>query len=127
VDQLVDTYLTVKDNLEAVPRETLLERVKEGLVTVLDVRPAEEYDAGHVPGAVNVPLTELELYLENLPKKQEVVAYCRGPHCVLALPGSGSGVTRPNGWKTAFPNGNPRATRLKRRRNKRRVLYSRHL
>ena len=85
VDQLVDTYLTVKDDLEAVPRETLLERVKEGLVTVLDVRPVEEYDAGHVPGAVNVPLTELEQYLKHLPKKQDVVAYCRGPHCVLAF------------------------------------------
>lgn len=85
VDQLVNTYLTVKDELEAVPRETLMERVKEGLVTVLDVRPAEEYDAGHVPGAVNVPLTELEQYLKHLPKKQGVVAYCRGPHCVLAF------------------------------------------
>jgi rhodanese-related sulfurtransferase/DNA-binding transcriptional ArsR family regulator len=85
VDQLVNTYLTVKDELEAVPRETLMERVKEGLITVLDVRPAEEYDAGHVPGAVNVPLTELEQYLKHLPKKQDVVAYCRGPHCVLAF------------------------------------------
>jgi len=85
VNQLVDTYLTVKDDLEAVPRETLIERVKEGLVTVLDVRPVEEYEAGHVPGAVNVPLPELEQYLKHLPKKQDVVAYCRGPHCVLAF------------------------------------------
>ncbi len=85
VDQLVDTYLTVKDELEAVPRDTLMERVKEGLVTVLDVRPGEEYEAGHVPGAVNVPLSELEGYLKHLPKKQDVVAYCRGPHCVLAF------------------------------------------
>jgi rhodanese-related sulfurtransferase/DNA-binding transcriptional ArsR family regulator len=85
VDQLVNTYLTVKDELEAVPRETLMERVKEGLITVLDVRPAEEYNAGHVPGAVNVPLAELEQYLEHLPKQQHVVAYCRGPHCVLAF------------------------------------------
>ncbi|HHH43490.1 MAG TPA: metalloregulator ArsR/SmtB family transcription factor [Gammaproteobacteria bacterium] len=85
VEQLVDTYLTVKDELEAVPRETLMERVKQGLVTVLDVRPAEEYAAGHVPGAVNVPLSELEQHLQQLPKKQSVVAYCRGPHCVLAF------------------------------------------
>lgn len=85
VDKLVDTYLTVKDELEAIPRETLMERVKEGLVTVLDVRPEEEFDAGHVPGAVNVPLTDLEQYLEHLPEKQQVVAYCRGPHCVLAF------------------------------------------
>ncbi|MFQ5644918.1 MAG: ArsR/SmtB family transcription factor [Thiogranum sp.] len=85
VNQLVDAYLTVRDELEAVPRETLMERVKEGLVTVLDVRPPEEYAAGHVPGAVNVPLAELEQHLKQLPKKQDVVAYCRGPHCVLAF------------------------------------------
>lgn len=84
VDRLVDAYLTVKDNLEPVPRAELLERAREGLVTVLDVRPPEEYAAGHLPGAVNVPLTELEKHLKELPKDREVVAYCRGPYCVLA-------------------------------------------
>jgi len=85
VDRLIDTYLTVKDDLEPIPREELIERVKHGLVTVLDVRPVEEYQAGHVPGAVNVPLSELESHLKNLDKDQEVVAYCRGPHCILAF------------------------------------------
>lgn len=85
VEKLVDTYLTVKDELEPVPREALLERVQDGLVTVLDVRPPEEYEAGHVPGAVNVPLSELEHYLGQLNPEQEIVAYCRGPHCVLAF------------------------------------------
>ncbi|NOX08576.1 MAG: metalloregulator ArsR/SmtB family transcription factor [Gammaproteobacteria bacterium] len=85
VNQLVNTYLTVKDNLEAVPAKELLKRVRKGLVTVLDVRPAEEYAAGHVPGATNVPLNELEQYLETLDPEQEVVAYCRGPHCILAF------------------------------------------
>ncbi len=85
VDKLVNTYLTVKDDLEPLPRRELLERVKEGLVTVLDVRPPEEYAAGHVSGAVNVPLSDLEHYLEDLNPKQEIVAYCRGPHCVLAF------------------------------------------
>ena len=65
--------------------QELLERVRDGLVTVLDVRPPEEYAAGHVPGAVNVPLSELEHYLKKLNPEQEVVAYCRGPHCVLAF------------------------------------------
>jgi rhodanese-related sulfurtransferase/DNA-binding transcriptional ArsR family regulator len=85
INVLVNTYLTVKDNLEPIPREELLERVRNGLVTVLDVRPPEEFAAGHVPGAVNVPLTELEKHLESLDPKHEVVAYCRGPHCVLAF------------------------------------------
>lgn len=85
VERLVNTYLTVKDELEPVPRQELLQRVRDGLVTVLDVRPPEEYAAGHVPGAVNVPLSELEDYLEKLNPEQEIVAYCRGPHCVLAF------------------------------------------
>lgn len=85
VDKLVDTFLTVKDDLEPIPREELLDRVKQGLVTVLDVRPAEEYAAGHVPGAVNVPLHELEAHLAELDETKEVVAYCRGPHCILAF------------------------------------------
>ena len=85
VERLINTYLTVKDELEPLPRQELLERVRDGLVTVLDVRPPEEYAAGHVPGAVNVPLSELEHYLKGLNPRQEIVAYCRGPHCVLAF------------------------------------------
>ncbi len=85
VERLVNAYLTVKDSLEPIPRDELLERVKQDLVTVLDVRPPEEFAAGHVPGAVNVPLDELEQHLQMLDPEQEVVAYCRGPHCVLAF------------------------------------------
>ncbi len=85
VQHLVNTYLTVKDNLEPIPRTELLERANDGLITVLDVRPPEEYAAGHVPGAVNIPLQELEQRLEELGENQEIVAYCRGPHCVLAF------------------------------------------
>jgi len=84
VDRLVDTYLTVKDSLEPVHAGDLLERAKKGLVTVLDVRPPEEYAAGHLPGAVNIPLGELQRQLDRLLKDQEIVAYCRGPYCVLA-------------------------------------------
>lgn len=85
VNQLVNTYLTVKDELEPVPRNELMERVKLGLVTVIDVRPVEEFAAGHVPGAINIPPAELEQRLLALDPQQEVVAYCRGPHCVLSF------------------------------------------
>lgn len=85
VEQLVRAYLSVKDKLEPVPRSELLERARNGLVTVIDVRPPEEYASGHVPGAVNIPLKDLEQRLKELPREQEIVAYCRGPHCVLAF------------------------------------------
>ncbi len=84
VDRLVKSYLTVKDDLEPVPAAELLARARKGLVTVLDVRPPEEYAAGHLPGAINIPLAELEKNLDQLQPGQEVVAYCRGPYCVLA-------------------------------------------
>lgn len=85
VQHLVNTYLTVKDSLEPIPRAELLERARAGLITVMDVRPPEEYAAGHIPGAVNIPLKDLEKWIKKLDKNQEIVAYCRGPHCVLAF------------------------------------------
>jgi rhodanese-related sulfurtransferase/DNA-binding transcriptional ArsR family regulator len=85
VERLVNTYLTIKDKLEPIPRDELLARVQDDLVTVIDVRPIEEYAAGHVPGAINVPLSELEKHLDQFDPEQEIVAYCRGPHCVLAF------------------------------------------
>jgi rhodanese-related sulfurtransferase len=71
--------------MEPVPAMELLNRAREGLVTVLDVRPVEEYTAGHLPGAINIPLAQLEEHLESLKDGREVVAYCRGPYCVLAF------------------------------------------
>ena len=85
VDRLINAFLVSKDSLEPVPRAELLQRVQDGLVTVLDVRPPVEYAAGHLPGAVNIPLAELEQHLQELDPDQEVVAYCRGPHCLLAF------------------------------------------
>lgn len=73
------------EGLEPVDRKTLLERVKEGAVTVLDVRPVEEYRAGHIPGAISLPVKDLARRLSELPKNREVVAYCRGPYCMFAL------------------------------------------
>ncbi|MES9947164.1 MAG: metalloregulator ArsR/SmtB family transcription factor, partial [Candidatus Thiodiazotropha sp.] len=84
VDRLVDDYLKVKDDLEPIPASELLERAKQGLVTVLDVRPREEYQSGHLPGAINIPINEFEAHLDSLDPEREIVAYCRGPHCVLA-------------------------------------------
>jgi len=84
VEQVVRDYLEARDELEPVSRQTLLERLGRGDVTVLDVRPPEEFAAGHIPGARSVPLPELERRLDELPRDVEVVAYCRGPYCVLA-------------------------------------------
>jgi rhodanese-related sulfurtransferase len=85
VEDLVASYLTGHDSLEPVPAADLLERVRDGLVTVLDVRPPEEYAQGHVAGALNVPLDRLQERLKDLPPDREVVAYCRGPWCVLSF------------------------------------------
>ncbi|HSN39589.1 MAG TPA: metalloregulator ArsR/SmtB family transcription factor [Burkholderiales bacterium] len=85
VTQLVNTYLTSKDSLEPVSVNELMDRMRDGLATVVDVRPQEEYAAGHLPGAINVPLSEMEKHLSKLPPDQEIVAYCRGPFCVLAF------------------------------------------
>lgn len=63
----------------------MLRRVRSGEVTILDVRPVEEYRAGHIPGALSVPLTDLKARLGTLPRRREVVAYCRGPYCVMAV------------------------------------------
>lgn len=84
VDHLINTYLKVKDSLEPVVADDLLERIKDGLVIVLDVRPTDEYAAGHIPGAINVPVKELEKQIKKLDNKKEIVAYCRGPYCVLS-------------------------------------------
>ena len=85
VDRLIASYLSSKDELEPVATAELMARADEGLVTVLDVRPPEEYAQGHLPGAVNVPLSQLKKHLAKLPRGREVVAYCRGPWCVLSF------------------------------------------
>jgi ArsR family transcriptional regulator len=84
VERIVAGYFRVRDDLEAVGRVELLARLRRGKVTVLDVRPAEEFAAGHVAGAVNIPLASLRRRLRELPRGRDVVAYCRGPYCVLA-------------------------------------------
>jgi rhodanese-related sulfurtransferase/DNA-binding transcriptional ArsR family regulator len=97
VRQLVNEFLGDRQALEAVPADELLARAKKGLVTVLDVRPPEEYAAGHVRGAINVPMDKLEDYLAKLPKRLEIVAYCRGPYCLMSF--EAVALLRKRGWK----------------------------
>ena len=85
IEQTTREYLEARGALEAVGNEELVRRIRAGEVTLLDVRPREEYLAGHIPGAVSVPLRELKKRLPGLPVNRDIVAYCRGPYCVMAL------------------------------------------
>ena len=85
VDQVARAYFDQRSAMEPVEDAELLRRVKSGEVTVLDVRPREEYRAGHIPGALSMPIGELKARLKELPKGRQVVAYCRGPYCVWAV------------------------------------------
>jgi rhodanese-related sulfurtransferase len=85
VAKVTRDFLAENAQLEEVDETALRARVRKGEVTLLDVRPPEEYAAGHIPGALSVPLPELARQLARLPKRQEVVAYCRGPYCVMAI------------------------------------------
>ncbi len=85
VREIIGSYFRKRDALEPVSRKELVRRLKDGLVTVLDVRPEDEYTAGHLPKAINIPLRELGRSLRQIPKNREIVAYCRGPYCVLAF------------------------------------------
>jgi rhodanese-related sulfurtransferase len=84
VDRLVDTYFTNRDELHLVDKEELLRQVEQGAVTVIDVRPYEEFRQGHILHARSLPLADLERRLAELPSDREVVAYCRGPYCLLS-------------------------------------------
>jgi rhodanese-related sulfurtransferase len=84
IDRVVDTYLKGRGALEAVGATALIERLSDGSVVILDVRPEEEYRAGHLPGALSVPVDALEEALQTLPEEKEIVAYCRGPYCVFS-------------------------------------------
>jgi rhodanese-related sulfurtransferase/DNA-binding transcriptional ArsR family regulator len=84
VQQIAHAFVEKRGRLEAIDKRRLIERIRAGEVIVLDVRPIEEYRAAHIAGAVSLPLKELEKSLGGLPTDQDVVAYCRGPYCVLA-------------------------------------------
>jgi rhodanese-related sulfurtransferase len=85
VARIVREWFEPRDDMEPVSREGLLARIDEGLVTVIDVRPADEFALGHLPGAINLPVAELESRLALLDQGREIVAYCRGPWCVMSF------------------------------------------
>ena len=85
IARVMATYFRARDELEPVSRTELLERLRAGSATVLDVRPEDEFEQGHLPGALNIPLSQLERRLAQLPPDREIVAYCRGPWCVLSF------------------------------------------
>jgi rhodanese-related sulfurtransferase/DNA-binding transcriptional ArsR family regulator len=84
VDRVVQDYFVARDALEPISRAELVERASRGEVVILDVRPAEEFAAGHIPGALSVPLDQLDAALSRLPRRARIVAYCRGPYCAFA-------------------------------------------
>ena len=84
VKDAIQQYFRDKEEMETISKEELLQRIQEGKVVVLDVRPTEEYKAGHISGAISVPLKELKEQLKEIPTDNEVIAYCRGPYCILA-------------------------------------------
>ena len=84
VERVVRSYFDQRDSLEPVSRTELIQRLRAGTVTIIDVRPEDEFALGHLPGALNIPLRGLEDRLGEINRKQEVVAYCRGPYCVLS-------------------------------------------
>jgi rhodanese-related sulfurtransferase/DNA-binding MarR family transcriptional regulator len=85
IEAIVRRFHDGRESMEPVEKKALLQRIRRADVIVLDVRPAEEYRAGHIPGAVSIPLKELKAHLSKLPRGREIVAYCRGPYCVLAV------------------------------------------
>ncbi len=84
VQRLLDGYFRERDSLEPVGSEELQKRMRRGAVTLIDVRPEEEFTAGHIAGAVSVPLEQLKRRLREIPPRREIVAYCRGPYCLMA-------------------------------------------
>jgi rhodanese-related sulfurtransferase len=85
IRHVTQQYLERRGTLEAVDNDELVRRVRAGEVTVIDVRPREEYEAGHLPGALSMPVADVAARATELPKRRDVVAYCRGPYCVMAL------------------------------------------
>jgi rhodanese-related sulfurtransferase len=97
VRDVIGGYFRARDALEPVARGELARRLKDGLVTLLDVRPEDEFAQGHLPHARNIPLRQLTRRLGELPKNREIVAYCRGPYCVLAF--EAAALLRRNGFR----------------------------
>ncbi len=97
VQQMVQLYINQRDQLDAVTSKELQKLMKDRAVVVVDVRPVEEFKAGHIPGALSIPVPELKRRMQEIPKSREVIAYCRGQYCVYSL--DAVGLLRRNGYK----------------------------
>ena len=97
VGELVQTYYRDPEDLEPISAAELMERMRSGSVTLLDIRPVDEFAAGHLPGAINVNLAELKERLADIPANRDVVAYCRGPYCMLSV--EAVGVLQKHGYR----------------------------
>lgn len=97
VQQMVQLYMNQRDDLEPVTSKELQKLIKNGSVVVVDVRPAEEFRAGHIPGALSIPVPELKRRMREIPKNREIIAYCRGQYCVYSL--DAVTLLRQNGYK----------------------------
>jgi len=84
IDLLAEAYLGARDTVEEVTADELADRLRRGRAVVIDVRPAAEYQAGHIAGARSIPIDDLAASVDQLPKSREIIAYCRGPYCVYA-------------------------------------------
>jgi ArsR family transcriptional regulator len=85
IERVMATYFRARDSMEPVTRKALVKRLRDGLVTLLDVRPETEFALGHLPSALNIPWPDLKKRLAELPEARDIVAYCRGPYCVLSF------------------------------------------
>lgn len=97
VEEVATLYIDGRDELEPVSMKELRRRMREGDITVIDVRPEEEYRAGHIPGALTIPVAHLKRRLAEIPKSRDVVAYCRGPYCVFSV--EAVGILRKHGYR----------------------------
>jgi rhodanese-related sulfurtransferase len=97
VEQVARLYIDDRDEMEPVSIDELRRRLREGDITVIDVRPEEEFRSGHIPGALSIPVAQLKRRLAEIPKKREVVAYCRGPYCVYSV--EAVGILRKHGYR----------------------------
>jgi rhodanese-related sulfurtransferase len=97
VEQVAHLYIDGRDELEPVSIKELRRRMREGEITVIDVRPEGEYRAGHIPGALSIPVAQLKRRLAEIPKRHDVVAYCRGPYCVYSV--EAVGILRKHGYR----------------------------
>ena len=102
VERVANLYLDGRDELEPVSIKELRRRMREGDITVIDVRPEEEYLAGHIPGALSIPVAQLKRRLAEIPKRNDVVAYCRGPYCVYSV--EAVGILRRHGYRARRAN-----------------------